>query len=113
MNTPATSTADQRLIDEIIRQFFAVFDNRDRRRAALQDFTKLFAPAAIIASHSASRVARESPEAFVAPRLDLLASGRLANFHEWETGAVFRSSWYKNARLLARLFVAKARHSLL
>ncbi|MCZ2134090.1 MAG: hypothetical protein LC098_01450 [Burkholderiales bacterium] len=116
MNTPATSTADQRLIDEIIRQFFAVFDNRDGRRAALQDFTQLFAPGAIIASHSASRVARESPEAFVAPRLELLASGRLANFHEWETShrtetvgslAVRRSRYAKRGQMDGEPYVGE------
>jgi len=31
----------------------------------------------------------------------------------YHTSAVFRSSWHKNARLLARLFVANARNSLL
>ncbi len=108
MNQSTPSTADQLAIDEIIRQFFAVFDNRDGLRATTQDFTKLFAQEAIIASHAASGVTRESAEMFVTPRLGLLASGRLVDFHEWETShsteisgslAVRRSRYAKRGRM--------------
>lgn len=72
-------------LDALVGAFFGVFDNRAGRHRTAEEFTDLFAPGAVIASHGAGGVTFSSPQAFVAPRLALLASGRLTQFSEWET----------------------------
>ncbi|WP_146646609.1 DUF4440 domain-containing protein [Labilithrix luteola] len=68
----------------------------------------LFASNATIATHSGRGVQITTPDEFVRPRIELLTSGRLVEFHEWETQseneilgslAVRRSRYEKSGRL--------------
>jgi hypothetical protein len=95
-------------IDEVVSRFFAVFDNRAGRVPEAQAFAVLFAPNATIATHSGGSVQITTPDEFVRPRIELLTSGRLVEFHEWETQseseilgslAVRRSRYEKSGRL--------------
>jgi len=74
-------------IDEVIGRFFAAFDNRVGRIPSIEVFHSLFAPTAVVASHSGSGASICPVEEFARPRVDLLSSGRLVNFSEWETEA--------------------------
>jgi hypothetical protein len=75
----------QSSIDDVIARFFAFFDNRAGKRPDAQTFCSLFAPNAVIAMHTGKEVLISSPEEFVRPRIELLTSGRLTDFSEWET----------------------------
>jgi hypothetical protein len=95
-------------IDEIISRFFAVFDNRAGRIPEAQAFRVLFTSNATIATHSGRGVQISTPDEFVSPRIELLTSGRLVEFHEWETQsetetlgslAVRRTRYAKSGRL--------------
>jgi hypothetical protein len=77
-------------IDDVIARFFAVFDNRPGRSPDAQIFCSLFAPNAVIATHIGREVLISTPMDFVNPRVELLDSGRLVNFSEWETHAETR-----------------------
>ena len=90
-------------IDEVIGKFFAAFDNRDARIPTIDIFDSLFAPKAVIASHSSTGVSIGTVEEFARPRIDLLSSGRLVNFSEWETQA-------ENA-VMGSLAVRRSRYS--
>jgi hypothetical protein len=74
-------------INELIGQFFAAFDNRDARIPTIESFDSLFAPKAVVAAHSATAASICTVEEFARPRIDLLSSGRLVDFSEWETHA--------------------------
>jgi len=104
----ANAAALESAIDEVIARFFAVFDNRASRVPEATAFGALFAPNATIATHSARDVQITTPEEFVRPRIELLTSERLVDFHEWETAsetevlgslAVRRSRYEKSGRL--------------
>ena len=95
-------------IDEVISRFFAVFDNRAGRVPEAQTFGLLFVSNATIATHSSRGVQITTADEFVRPRIELLTSGRLVDFHEWETQsenevlgslAVRRSRYEKSGRL--------------
>lgn len=95
-------------IDDVIGRFFAVFDNRAGRKPDAQAFCALFAPNAVIATHTGRDVLISTPEDFVRPRVELLTSGRLVDFSEWETRyenqvlgslAVRHSRYEKSGRL--------------
>lgn len=77
---------DAALLDDLVRRFFAAFDNRAGRIPTAPALPAFFMPGAEI------RVAEQAPctvREFLAPRLALL-SGRLSEFHEWETAAQTR-----------------------
>jgi hypothetical protein len=74
-------------IDEVIGRFFAAFDNRDERVPAIESFDSIFAANAVVASHSGSSVSICTVQDFARPRIELLSSGRLLNFFEWEIDA--------------------------
>ena len=95
-------------IDDVITRCFAVFDNRAGKKPDAQTFCSLFAPGAIIATHTGRDVVISTPEEFVRPRIELLTSGRLVDFSEWETKsdtqllgslAVRHSRYEKSGRL--------------
>jgi hypothetical protein len=95
-------------IDDVIARFFAVFDNREGRKPDAQAFCSLFVPDAVIATHTGRDVLISSAEDFVRPRIELLTSGRLVDFSEWETSsesqalaslAVRHSRYEKSGRL--------------
>jgi hypothetical protein len=82
-----TEVADLRRIDAVIGRFFAAFDNRAGRVPELECLSALFAGKAVVAIHSASGPVICSVEEFARPRIELLSSGRLVDFFEWETTA--------------------------
>jgi hypothetical protein len=71
-------------IDALIQRFFAAFDNRNARIPRQELITELFAERAIIATHHDGRCELYSPSEFAEPRIALLRSGDLLEFHEWE-----------------------------
>ena len=75
---------DQENIDALIQRFFAAFDNRDGRVPRQELITELFAERAIIATHHDGQCDLYSPSEFAQPRIALLRSGDLLEFHEWE-----------------------------
>jgi hypothetical protein len=76
---------DRAAIDSLVARFFAVFDNMSGRIPIAADFEALFIPSARIATHAGGVPQVVDPLAFVAPRITLLTSGSLVDFHEWET----------------------------
>ena len=99
------------LIDDVVRRFFAGFDNRNGRVPRISYFDSLFATPSVIASHSGSVPVICTVDEFARPRVELLSSGRLVNFSEWETEAetqvigslaVRRSRYSKSGRLDGR-----------
>jgi len=72
-------------IDALVASFFAVFDNRQGRVPTAEDFEALFGPCAFIVTHAGGEPQICSPRTFVEPRVVLLSSGSLVDFHEWET----------------------------
>ena len=87
MTTSAVELHHVAAIDEVIARFVAVFDNRAGRVPDAAAFGELFGAHATITAHSARGVEIRTLEAFVAPRVELLTSARLVDFHEWETRA--------------------------
>ena len=99
------------LIDDVIGRFFAAFDNRNGRVPDVEFLESLFAENSVVASHSGSVPVICTVEEFVRPRIELLSSGRLVNFTEWETEtenqvmgslAVRRSRFSKSGQLDGR-----------
>jgi len=102
-----TDPNDLAAIDAVIERFFAAFDNRDDRTVRLHDMTECFAARAVIATHHAGQCEIHTSVEFAEPRVALLGSGALKDFHEWEessttqvAGSVAaRSSRYAKAGL--------------
>lgn len=80
------STACER-IDAVIASFYGAFDNRNDRRPEFETLARLFAPGAIVVRDTGVHCERYDVQAFIEPRLRLLAGGTLVDFHEWETEA--------------------------
>lgn len=74
-------------IDALVAGFFGVFDNRQGRVTRAEDFEALFGPSAFIVTHGGAGPLISTPRDFVEPRIALLSSGSLVDFHEWETEA--------------------------
>jgi len=99
---------DLEQIDSLIARFFGAFDNRDGRVPSLDAMASLFAPGAMIVRDAGTTCESWSVAAFAEPRVRLLTSGELVDFHEWETGAstrvvgsvAERTSTYEKAGLL-------------
>jgi hypothetical protein len=77
-------TSEQDAIDSVIRRFFAVFDNRGARKPVALEVTELFAHRAVIARHHGGHCEFHTPVEFAAPRVALLGSPQMVDFHEWE-----------------------------
>jgi hypothetical protein len=77
-------------IEALIRAFFAAFDNRGGRVPGLEEITGLFAVGAVIARHHEGTCEVQTPLEFARPRIALLTSGELTEFHEWEETASTR-----------------------
>lgn len=80
MNDPRELEA----IEALIQRFFAAFDNRNGQVPRTELITELFAEKAIIATCRDGRCDLYSPGEFAQPRIALLGSGALLEFHEWE-----------------------------
>jgi hypothetical protein len=78
------ASSDQEHIDDLIRNFFSLFDNRGSRVPLQVEITNLFAEKAVIAKHHGGQCELYSPDEFAGPRVALLTSGALIDFHEWE-----------------------------
>ena len=75
---------EEQAIEGLIQRFFAAFDNRNGQIPQHDLVTELFAKRAIIATHHDGRCDLYSPSEFAQPRIALLGSGELVEFHEWE-----------------------------
>lgn len=78
---------DRDTIDKLIVDFFAAFDNRGGRTPRQTEMTCFFADKAVIAKHQGGECELYSPTEFAAPRVALLSSGAMVDFHEWEESA--------------------------
>jgi hypothetical protein len=78
---------DVRQIAEVIHKFFSCFDNRDGRGPSVAAVTELFLADSVIARATEGAFELTRPGPFAEPRVELLRSGRLVDFHEWETAA--------------------------
>jgi len=85
-----SETQDRADIDALIARFFSAFDNRGGRVPTLEEIESLFAPGAIVVCDSGTHAERWSVREFAAPRVRLLTSDDLVDFHEWETAASTR-----------------------
>lgn len=87
MKNDSQDPSDQSQIDLLIATFFAAFDNRAGRVASKEAVVELFTEKAIVAKHGGGQIELSSPEEFAEPRVQLLRSGDLTGFHEWEESA--------------------------
>ena len=95
-------------IDAVVARFFLAFDNRGGRRPRMDDIACCFAEGAVVVRHALGRTEMLAVPAFAAPRIDLLSSGDLVEFHEWEVesstrvfgGIASRTSRYGKRGLL-------------
>ncbi|MFG2692552.1 DUF4440 domain-containing protein [Kitasatospora sp. NPDC048407] len=71
-------------LDRLTAEFFDAFDNRDGRPADVARLRRLMLPGSIIVI-TAPRYLTLTLEEFIEPRELLFSSGRLTEFHEWET----------------------------
>ena len=73
---------DRAQVEMLIVDFFATFDNRSGRIPREVELTRLFAEKAVVAKHNVDNCEMSSPTEFAAPRVALLRSGALVDFHE-------------------------------
>ena len=71
-------------VDALVGRFFSAYDNRGEIQPNLADLVSLFSTKAIVAKHFEGQCELYSPEEFAAPRVALLTTGELIDFHEWE-----------------------------
>ncbi|MFD0069880.1 DUF4440 domain-containing protein [Streptomyces sp. NPDC059944] len=71
-------------IDALTAEFFGAFDNRGGTAADVARIRRLVIPGGVIVKTGPEFTAYTVDE-FVEPREQLLADGRLTEFHEWET----------------------------
>lgn len=102
MTGPRTS------IDELVSGLFHSFDNRMDRAPDFDLFLTWFVEDSVIGNRTDAGVSIWSLRDFWEPRKELLTSGRLTGFHEWESEsetsifngiAVRRSSYQKEGLL--------------
>ena len=74
-------------IDALAGAFYRTFDNRRGRRAEIETLRSLFAAEATITRLGPSSPLVMDVTGFIEPRAELLRSGRLVDFHEWETAS--------------------------
>jgi hypothetical protein len=75
---------DREQIDGLIARFFAAFDNRNGAKPTLGAILGCFAEKAVIARSADAGTQLFTPMEFAAPRMELLESGSLLDFHETE-----------------------------
>jgi hypothetical protein len=79
------ASRDSAAIDGLIHAFFGAFDNRDGRVPTSAEIAALFMADAVILQSVQGEMRRMSVAEFAEPRVKLLTSGALWEFHEWET----------------------------
>ncbi len=95
-------------IDEVITSYYTVFDNRDGRTPDIERLENIFYPGAIITKRTGNKIEVMTVREFMLPRKELLTSGSLAEFNEWETesatiinnGIASRTSKYEKKGML-------------
>jgi predicted RecB family endonuclease len=95
-------------IDRLIAAFFAAFDNRNGTKPTLIGVLGCFAEKAVIARSGSSGTQLYTAMEFAAPRMELLASGTLLDFHEAEDSSstsilgnlAIRTSRYRKSGIL-------------
>lgn len=81
----ATGASDDRAaIAGIVRAFFAAFTSGVDCADRLDALRRLFLPEAVIVRTCGGEPAVYGVDSFIAPRQELLSSGALTDFHEWE-----------------------------
>jgi hypothetical protein len=68
----------------LVHTFYGAFDNRGSRLVRAEALYALFATAATITRIAPDQVERLGLAEFIEPRVQLLHSGSLVGFHEWE-----------------------------
>jgi hypothetical protein len=81
--TPAEA-ADRAAIAELVRTFFAAFTSGPGCAARLDALRQIFLPTAVIVRTCGGEPAVYGVDSFLKPRRELLSSGALAKFREWE-----------------------------
>ncbi|MEU4222036.1 DUF4440 domain-containing protein [Actinoplanes sp. NPDC026623] len=76
--------ADRAAVADLVRTFFAAFVSGADSAARLDDLREAFLPRAVITRTCGAEPAVYDVEAFIEPRRELLSSGRLTGFREWE-----------------------------
>src|SRR3954470_17488610 len=71
-------------LDNLVRDFFSIFDNRNGRQPGFPTLQALFVDSALISKRSALSTETSSLAEFWYPRAALLSNGSLTEFHEWE-----------------------------
>lgn len=77
-------------IDPLVARFFGAFDNRDGRGPSLADVAACFVERAVIAQRIGTETRIMTVPEFAEPRIALLSSGTLTDFHEEETAGETR-----------------------
>ena len=80
----AAATADRAAISDMVRVFFAAFVSGPDAALRLGALRELFLPQAVIIRAGDGEPAVYDIDSFVRPRQELLSSGRLTDFSEWE-----------------------------
>ncbi len=75
---------NRHIIDKLVREFYALFDNRSGKNVCLDDLSAMLTPDAQIRKWNDEKVELYDLETFASPRLKLLNSGALVDFFECE-----------------------------
>jgi len=78
-------------IEALIRAFYAAFDNRNGATPSAEALRAMFDRQAAITRVRPNGADTWTPEAFIAPRVQMLTDGTLTDFHEWEVAAHTRT----------------------
>jgi hypothetical protein len=81
--TVTVVTSDHDQIDEVVRTFFAAFTSGPDIEARLDGLRELLLPEALIVRTCGMRTSYDV-DGFIEPRRQLLTSGRVTDFQEWE-----------------------------
>lgn len=71
----------------LVRRFFGVFDNRDKRKPEFATLQSLCVEGTVISKRTAESMEVWSLAEFWKPRQALLTDGSLTDFHEWEVAS--------------------------
>jgi hypothetical protein len=74
---------DEAVIEDVVRTFFSAFVSGPECIARLAALRELFVPGALVVRTCGMDPAVYSVDEFIAPREELLTSGKLADFKEW------------------------------
>jgi len=79
-----SAAADRAAIAGIVRAFFAAFISGADCAERLDSLRQVFLPEAVIVRTCGGEPAVYGVDSFIAPRQELLSSGALSDFREWE-----------------------------